>query len=276
MRVLVFTCCTVFGLGCEGRDWIVAEGAGPTGGASGSDSIEPDPVLVPELCPSAADVFAQRERTRMPSSLQSEHVGLWRGMLHGDAAGHFPSAEIALVVDGNGAGSLRFDAPGPAPEELDPAGAHLCAADESGVVCGTLSGLVGNFSYPIVWAQSRAGVFSFAIDAATPWGEWCGLQTPVAWPDGTQACGYSFGARNPGVPRWSSQGCSLLVEASAEPIDCALLYALERCECARDACFGAVADIEIGLTLTERGTLDGSLWYENEIDAARVSLRRAP
>jgi hypothetical protein len=273
---VVFTCCTVFCLACEGRDWIVAEGAGPTGGASDAGSSAPDTVLVRELCPSAAEVLAQRERMRTPSSVQSEHVGLWRGMLDGDAVGHFPSAELALAVDGNGAGTLRFDAPASASVELDPAGAHLCTAEQSGVVCGTASGLVGNFSYPIVWAQSRAGVFSFAIDARAPWGEWCGLQAPVAWPDGTQACGYTFGARNAGVPRWSSQGCSLLVEGSAEPIDCALLYALERCECARDACFGAAADIEIGLTLSEQGTLEGSLWYENEIDAAQLSLLRAP
>jgi hypothetical protein len=276
VRRLGRVCCTLFCLGCEGDDWIVAEAARAPGGASGEDSLAPDPILVPELCPTAAEVLAQRERTRAASSVQSEHVGSWLGRLEGDAVGTFPSAELALTLDGNGAGTLRFDAPARAPGELDPAAAYLCAAEESGVVCGTVSGFVGNFPYPLLWAQSRAGVFSFTVDAGAPWGGWCALQTPVAWSDGTQACGYSFGARNPGVPRWSSQGCSLLADGSAEPIDCALLYALERCECARDACFGGEVEIEVGLTLSAEGTLDGSLWYENENDAAQLTLRRAP
>jgi hypothetical protein len=36
------------------------------------------------------------------------------------------------------------------------------------------------------------------------------------------------------------------------------------------------AEMEVGLTLAADGTLAGSLWYENEIDAAELSLRRAP
>jgi hypothetical protein len=266
----------VLGLGCDGKDWIVAGAANPSRGPLGDGIIAPELIPVLEACPSAAEVLAEREGARIAASVASEHVGSWRGTLQGDAAASFPSVELELALDDSGAGALRFEGSGRDPGEVDPTVGYLCAADDAGVVCGTSSGFVSNFSYPLAQAQSRAGVLSFAIDAAAPWDGWCRLHSPVPRPDDTQACGYSFGARTAGEPRWSRQGCSLVGEDGAAPIDCALLYALERCQCARDTCFATEAEMEIGLTLAEDGTLAGSLWYENENDAAELTLRRVP
>jgi hypothetical protein len=115
------------------------------------------------------------------------------------------------------------------------------------------------------------------LPAADPWNAWCGLQTSVASPDPSQVCGLSFGVRRPAEPRWSPAGCTLSRGEDVEAIDCALLYALERCECARDGCFAADGGVEVGLALSAGGAaLRGSLWYESGVDRAGVVLSRAP
>jgi hypothetical protein len=135
------------------------------------------------------------------------------------------------------------------------------------------AGFVGGFGYPLAGARSRDGVLSFVLGGAEPWGAWCALSPAVEWLDPTQACGSSFGVRPPAEPTWSHAGCA---RRGARNIDCALMYALERCECGRDACFAAFdPDIEVGLALlVDQGSLVGSLWYENELDAASVALQR--
>jgi hypothetical protein len=72
-------------------------------------------------------------------------------------------------------------------------------------------------------------------------------------------------------------GCTLRRGEDVEAIDCALLYALEHCECARDACFAAFdRGAEVGLELTADGALSGSLWYQNGLDRAPVVFSREP
>jgi hypothetical protein len=280
VRWLVAGGCVSFALACDGGEWIIGAEL-PPAPAPSEAGLDPPTLLrdEPESCPSAAQVLAERERGHGVPSVLAAHVGHWRGSLGGAAASGFPSLELALVLDASGAGSLAFDAPSAGSGELDPGAGYLCDADAAGViVCGTPSGFVGDFAYPLAGARSRGAVLSFVLVGAAPWDGWCALQPPVGWIDESQTCGFSFGARSKAEPRWSSSGCSRSSAAGVEPIDCALMYALERCQCARDACFAAYhGGMDVGLELSEDGTrLTGSLWYENEGDAALVELGRQP
>jgi hypothetical protein len=268
--------CMLLALACDGGDWIVGSELPPEHAPSGESLERPALIDDRESCPSAAQVLAQRERQHGVPSVLAEHVGRWRGSLGGDAAAGFPSAELELELDASGVGALTFDVPSAASVELDPGVGYLCDAAAGGVVCGTTSGFVGNFAYPLVGARSRGGVLSFVLVGAAPWDGWCALQPSLGWPDESPACGFSFGVRLPAEPRWSSGGCSRTSAAGVEPIDCALMYALERCECARDACFAADhGGMDVGLALGVDGAvLSGSLWYESESDAASLTLRR--
>jgi hypothetical protein len=206
----------------------------------------------------------------------AQHVGRWRGTLAGAAAASFPSLTLELVLEASGAGTLLFEGAA-ATDAVDPSSGYLCTSESSGVVCGSASGFVGGFAYPLAGARSRDGVLSFVLVGADPWGAWCALSPPVRWSDPSQACGFSFGVRPPAETRWSSAGCSRIGPEEAEAIDCALMYALERCRCGRDACYAAFEPgIEVGLALSEdQQVLAGSLWYESELDAAPLELRRA-
>jgi hypothetical protein len=268
-------CALLLGVACAGDDWIVATEV-PRDGEPAREPLDPpELVSTPEACPSAEELLAERERAYGTPNVLGQHVGRWRGTLGGSAAASFPSPEVELVLDANGVGTWRFEA-APASETLDPSIGYLCRSEPSGVVCGTASGFVGGFAYPLAGARSRDGVLSFVLGAAEPWGGWCALSPPVEWPDASQACGFSFGVRPPAEPVWSPAGCARLDGNDSEDIDCALMYSLERCECGRDACFAAFEPgIEVGLALSEdQRVLAGSLWYENELDAAPLALRR--
>jgi hypothetical protein len=264
----------LLGFACNGADWIVGE-ALPEQQGSGEGTLSPELLADPASCPSAATVLAERARD---ASVLAEHVGRWRGRLDGHAAAGFPSTELELELAPDGAGTLTFEGPPATSPELDPDAGYLCAAGAGGVVCGSSSGFIGNFAYPLAGAQSRDGVLSFVLLDAAPWDDWCALQPPVHWPDASRACGLSFGVRSPATPRYSSLGCSRIHAEGADPIDCALMYALEHCECASDACFATDgAGMDVGLALSDDGdSLSGSLWYQRENDAASVSLRRLP
>lgn len=278
MRAVVAGCWLLGNVACEGGSWIIAEELPTPEDRADADALEqPEVATMPGQCPSAADVLAQRELDRGESSVGAMHVGRWRGALDGTGASGFPSSGLELWVDESGAGTFLFDAAQPSNEPL-PGSGYLCSAGSTGVVCGTTSGFVGGFAYAVAGARSRDRVLSFMLSDADPWGGWCGLQASIEWPDPSQACGSSFGVRLPAEPRWSPAGCTLTRGEDVEDIDCALLYALERCECARDACFAAYeGGVEVGLALTEDGAaLRGSLWYVNGVDRALAVLSRVP
>jgi hypothetical protein len=113
---------------------------------------------------------------------------------------------------------------------------------------------------------------------ADPWGSWCAEQTPVSWQDPSQVCGFAFDVQGPGVSRRSSEGCSRESNDGVEDIDCALMYALEFCDCARDGCFATIERVvEVGLELAEDGaSLQGRLWWENANAAPQVEFVRMP
>lgn len=273
-------CWLVLGLACQGDDWIIA---GELPASAEPPAMGSAPELIEELaaCPSAAEVAEQRREFFGAGNVAAEHLGRWRGQLGGDAASGFPGSAVELRIDAAGTGTLTIgDASGaPFAAEGGVDSGYLCGAATSGVVCGSTSGFVGGFAYPIEAARSRDAVLSFTVVAADPWGPWCARQEPVRWEDSRQACGFAFGVRPPAELRYSALGCSRVTpEGDAEPIDCALMYALEFCACARDACFASFARIiDVGLEQTPDGTsLSGSLWYENEIDAAPIVLDRVP
>ncbi len=277
MRGVAAVCCLLAVLSCQGDAWIVAEALPPEESLAEPPLERPDLVAIPGECPSAADVLAQREMALATSGVGAAHVGRWRGVLKGAKAAGFPSSEVELELDASGVGTFRFDV-APSPIEPLPATGYLCSAAPTGVVCGSDSGFVGGFSYAVAGARSQGEVLSFVLRDADPWGAWCGLSASVALPDPSQACGFSFGVRLPAEPRWSPDGCTLRRDQEVEPIDCELLYALERCECARDGCFAAFdGGVEVGLALAQDGiALGGSLWYENGVDRAQVTLARVP
>jgi hypothetical protein len=271
-RFGVAGCALLLGVACAGDDWIIGTELPREDEAAQGPFGPPELVSAPQACPSAAELIGERERAYGMPNVREQHVGRWLGTLGGPAAASFPGLAVELVLDASGVGTWRFETAAAAPVTLDPDAGYLCRSEPSGVVCGTASGFVGGFGYPLAGARSRDGVLSFVLGGAEPWGAWCALSPPVEWLDPSQACGFSFGVRPPAEPTWSPAGCA----RGARDIDCALMYALERCECGRDACFAAFEpDIEVGLALSEdRRSLVGSLWYENELDAASVALQR--
>jgi hypothetical protein len=266
------------GVACQGDDWIIA-GERPSETDSGSGAGDnPELVSAPTACPSSLDLLGQREQVFGAGSVADEHVGRWRAELVGGAAAGFPSRDVELAIDASGAGTLLFDAPTGDRFVSGSDDGYLCSEDAMRVVCGSASGFVGGFAYPIAGARSRDGVLSFAIVTADPWGSWCAEREPVSWDDPGQACGVAFGVLPDGEPRYSVLGCSRVTLDGAEAIDCALMYALEYCQCARDACFARFdRSIVVGLALSRDGTaLTGSLWYEDERGASPITLNRVP
>jgi hypothetical protein len=228
-------------------------------------------------CEAVGDLRA--ERALWGSStlvLNAAHVGTWSGELSGDAAPSFPATEVRLEVRHDATGSLSFEgvAPPPAPEDAE--AGYLCDGSVSGGECGSVSGFVGGFAYPLEATLSRDLVLSFSLVDADPWDVWCSRQAPRARPDPFFECGVAFEALPPGSERWSPDGCWLsTVDGQFEPIDCGRMYSLERCECARDGCIASSESrVEVGLRLTEEDELRGSLWFKNETDAASLRLQR--
>ena len=281
MRWLVVGGCSLaLSVACRGDDWIIA-GELPRGvDEPGTGPEAPEFVIDPDACPTAAEAFEQRRQAYGIPSVAPEDVGRWAGTLGDTAAAGFPGRTVTLQVDADGTGTLTLGEPSGETfaEQGQPDNGYLCDAGAMGVVCGSTSGFVGGFPYPIEGARSRGGVVSFTVVIGDPWGLWCAQQEPVSWEDSRQMCGVSFGVRPPAELSWSSLGCSRQTEDGAEEIDCALMYALEFCACARDACFASSArSVEVGFQRTLDGaSLSGSLWYENEIDAASIVLRRVP
>ena len=264
-------------LACQGDDWIIAGELPREEAPPDSPLGTPEVIDDPSGCPSAADRLEQRAQAFSEPSLAPEYIGRWSGELDLDAPAGFPSRTLELLVGSDGGGTLRFGGSTLlVPPEADRG--YLCEADAAGVVCGSASGFVAGFAYPIEGARSRDSVLSFSIVAADPWGAWCAQQQPVRWEDASQACGFGFGVLSPAVSSWSSSGCSRLADDGSRTIDCALMYALDYCDCGRDACFANFGrSVEVGLELTPSGSaLRGSLWYEDEANAGWVVLSRVP
>jgi hypothetical protein len=263
---------------CQGEDWIVGgelprEMSPPTD-ETGSSELAGDP----GACPSSLEVLGQRQQQLGAASVDVAHVGHWQGELGDAAAAGFPSREVELDIDASGAGTLLFDAPASDRSAYASDDGYLCSVEASGVVCGSMSGFVGGFTYPISGARSRDGVLSFVIVTADPWGSWCAEHEPVSWDDPQQACGVAFGVLPAATSRYSPLGCSRMTSDDIQEIDCALMYALDYCQCARDACFARFGrSVDVGLVLSQEGmTLTGSLWYESERAASPVTLSRVP
>jgi len=262
---------------CQGNDWIIAgELPGEADRGNGHAGAE----LIGDAggCPSSPELLAERARASGVPSVAVGHVGRWRGELGGAAAAGFPGVTLQLEIDASGAGSLLFDTVASGRSLDGSADGYLCTAEALGVVCGSASGFVGSFVYPIRGAQSRDGVLSFVIEMADPWGSWCAEHEPVSWEDTRQACGVAYGVQPEGTSRWSELGCTRVSGDTARRVDCASMYALEYCQCARDACFARFDRVvEVGLSSSQDDTLlSGSLWYENGADASWLALGRVP
>lgn len=262
------------GVGCQGDDWIIGGELPPDMPADGSASGAVERLGGPEACPSAADISEQRREAYGAASVAQPHVGRWRGAVQDVAGSGFPGSEIELLIEASGAGTLLFDTAPTDEGEDDPARGYLCSAAAAGVICGSASGFVGGFAYPVEGVQSREGVLSFAVVTADPWGTWCALHAPLRWEDAPEEC--AFGVLPPARLEWGPAGCARIGGDGAEAIDCALMYALEFCGCAHDACFSTFArSVEVGLELSPDGlSLHGSLWYEDGRSAAQITLNR--
>lgn len=271
-------CSVALSVACQGDDWIIGGELTREMGSAGGEGDNPELVSDPSGCPSSREVLGQREQAFGVASVADDHVGRWRAELMGSAAAGFPSRDVELAIDASGAGTLLFDAPTSDRSLPESGEGYLCSAETTGVVCGSTSGFVAGFAYPIAGARSRDGVLSFVIVTADPWGSWCAERAPVSWDAPDQPCGVAFGVLPEAEPRYSVSGCSRFTLDGAEPIDCGLMYALEYCQCARDACFARFdRSVVVGLASSRDGTaLTGSLWYENERGASPITLNRVP
>jgi hypothetical protein len=264
--------------GCRGGDWIVAGAEGAVGGDAGGEALPPADVLPVEECRSAATMLEQRAEMYRPEAVAEGFAGRWRGTLRGDGATGFPSANVELELDAAGQGSFGFDG-SPPPLVTDPQSGYLCSAGADGaVLCGSRSGFVGGFRYPLERVTVRGDVLSFVLVEADPWGPWCEQRQPVAWPNPVAECDSSFDVQLPGADTVAPTGCSRTDdEGAVTDIDCELMYTLRHCDCGWDACIAAYegGGIEVGLELGEGGAaLTGSLWYSGDLDAARLRLER--
>jgi hypothetical protein len=263
--------------GCRGEDWIVAGAEGPAGSDSGGNEPPPIQLLPVEECLSAAALLEQRAALYRPEAVSEAFAGRWRGTLRGDGATGFPGENVELELDAAGRGSLWFDA-SPPPPPADPESGYLCSAGSDGaVLCGSRSGFVGGYRYPLERVSVRGDVLSFILVEADPWGPWCEQRQPIEWPNDVAECDFSYDVQLPGTDTLTMAGCSRVdPEGAATDIDCELMYTLRRCECGWDACIAAYeAGVEVGLELGNAGTsLRGSLWYSGDVDAALLELER--
>jgi hypothetical protein len=104
-------------------------------------------------------------------------------------------------------------------------------------------------------------------------------EAPFESADLSVACGRTFSVRPVAARQWSEGGCTeSFGDGTERAIDCALMYAIERCQCGYDRCFGSFqTGIEVGMSLSNDGDeLRGSLWFKNDLDASLVTLRRQP
>jgi len=264
-------------VGCRGGDWIVAGTESPPGGDAGSEEPPASEILPVEGCRSAAALLEQRAALYRPEAVSEDFAGRWSGTLTGDGATGFPSERVELELDATGSGSLWFDA-SPPPLVTDPESGYLCSAGADGaVLCGSRSGFVGGYRYPLERVTVRGDVLSFLLVEADPWGPWCEQRQPVDWPSAVAECETSFDVQLPGADTVTPTGCSRIdAEGVATAIDCELMYTLRHCDCGWDACIAAYeGGIEIGLELEASGAaLTGSLWYSGDRDAARLRLER--
>jgi hypothetical protein len=227
-------------------------------------------------CAGVEQILAIRSTWHGISESGESHVGRWRGTLGGSAASGFPGSDVLLVVNSDDTGTFTFTS-APPPPPADPADGYLCDGSISGGICGTPSGFVGGFEYELQGVVTRDRVLSFVVLDADPWARWCELQTPVERADTSQPCGISWDVVPLSMERWAATGCEQVDAAgNAEPIDCSLMYALERCKCAYDGCFASFySGIEVGLNLSaDADELSGSLWFKSNVDAALLRLRR--
>jgi hypothetical protein len=254
-------------LGCEGEQWVVGEGIGPRVPRAGPSYG----------CASADDLLARRTSTYGASQVSERHVGRWSGRLGGSAVGAFPSDQVELTLGPDHSGTLRFVGAEPPPAPESALEGYLCDGAVPGGICGTPSGFVGGFAYELLGIGARGAVLSFVVIDADPWGPWCELQAPVESADVAAACGYTFTARRAAAQQWSEVGCTEVFGDGAEhPVDCALMYASERCQCGHDRCFSSFqTGIEVGLSLSNDGEeLRGSLWFRSNLDASLLTLHR--
>jgi hypothetical protein len=272
---------------CQGDDWIIAGELPRDTGSAPEGPGGPELVRDPADCPSSLDLLDRQRQVEDTASVAAGHVGRWRGLLGSDAAAGerappstagFPSLELELQIDASGAGTLRFDAPPSDQLPYDRDEGYLCNQEASGVVCGSESGFVAGFPYSILAASSLDDVLTFRVATAGPWASWCAEHEPVSWADPSQACGVAFGVLPPAQSVYSPMACARISFEGAEEIDCSLMYALDYCGCARDACFARFDRLaDMALALSRDGTtLSGSLWYEDESDAASITLGRVP
>jgi hypothetical protein len=267
-----------FAVGCQGDDWVIA---GERNEATASDAGPGDTSTtygVRALCPTARELLTERADLYGLPDVDARYAGTWSGALGGSAAAGFPSDRVELSLDASGVGHLSFVG-AVLTEAEDPASAYLCASSADGVACGTTSGFVGGFSYPLESVTSRGNVLSFVIVENDPWGDWCALQPVLTWPDEALECGFASGVSPPGRDEESTAGCARIgADGSSTPIDCALMYTLRHCQCGTDACFASFdfdSGINVGLELSTDGeSLRGSMWYSGDEDAASVGLAR--
>jgi hypothetical protein len=261
---------------CQGPDWVIASERADGGGTNEPPGGPPTNYTIHPECPTARELLAARADLYGSPDLDPRHAGTWSGSLGGSAQGGFPSAQVELSLDASGVGHLTFLEVA-LPEADDPDSGYLCSVNTDGVACGTASGFVGGFSYPLERVTSRGDVLSFVIVQNDPWGDWCALHPVQRWPDETLECGFGFGVSPLGTDTETSAGCAhVSSDGSTTPLDCALMYALRHCECAADACFSSFeSGIDVGLELGANGdSLHGSLWYSGDVDAASIMLQR--
>lgn len=278
MRWLAAAGCLALSAACHGDDWIIG-GELPADIDSADDGPAGTELTTdPGACPSSLETLAQRQQAFAAASVDATYAGRWRGQLDDAAPAGFPSRDVELEIDASGAGTLSWGVPQSDRVVAPSDEGYLCREAGASVVCGSASGFVGGFAYPISGAGSRDGVLSFEIVMADPWGSWCAQHEPVSWEDPSQACGLRFGVLPDAAPRFSVAGCTRSTrDGVSVAIDCALMYALEYCQCAPDACFARFDRVvDVGLSSAQEGTLSGSLWYENGANAAWIELSRVP
>jgi len=187
------------------------------------------------------------------------------------------SDRVRLVLDGNGAGSLRVGnaallAPATDPNVGYPAGATW----DKGFLTN-VGGIVAGFEYPVHGTRIEDSRIRIGVAPNDLYAGWCALQTPVRDDvnGGSYGCVGNWGFSMPGT----SSTCSQTNPSTQETvsIDCGKLMLCEvaqACTCTASACAANVTTNNVPVQLDAALSADGSeLTGTLVVAGQRVTLR---
>jgi hypothetical protein len=186
------------------------------------------------------------------------------------------SDRVRLVLDGNGAGTLRVGNAAVLPPPSDPNVGYPPGASSDKGVFSSIGGIVAGFEYPVHGTRLQDSRIRTGVDPNDLYAGWCALQTPIADTlNGGYGCVANWGFTMPGADTTCSQTNPATQETV--PIDCGKLMLCELarvCTCTASACAANLAMDNPSVQLDAALNADGSeLTGTLVVNGQRVTIR---